>query len=275
MLDVTRGEERHEPYTLPELYESIVEPDYEDEQEKLVSMDAGVSMRPVKDQDAAYFNPDQGLFGVFDGFGSNQQPQSATAARLAAYTFKEMMKDFRNNEPEVVQEQLKLVMNTIHSKIVEWRDETLEEGATTGVLAKVLSVDTPEGKKHYLVWASVGDSRLYLEDNGNVKQVNRDETIEDKPNVITNSLGNGPGYKGCLQSGFEEITEDQLIMLRTDGVTGDFGTDVLSNEEIAASILNKSAQEGADILVDQARKDDDRMLINARVTRQSDLAQAA
>lgn len=113
-----------------------------------------------------------------------------------------------------------------------------------------------------MAYAMVGDSRLYVvHKDGSVEQVTKDEGYE---NVITNALGNpvGPGEGRTQQFGEFDIHDGDRFVLCSDGITGDKGTDLMSNEELGRIVMSsRSAREASLNLVNNARKKDDRTAI--------------
>jgi serine/threonine protein phosphatase PrpC len=134
-----------------------------------------------------------------------------------------------------------------------------DAGYATGTLAKV--INRPDGKKA-VMYAQVGDSRLYvIHPDGNAELVTKDEGFENK---ITNALGHD-SEKTCVQFGYREIKSGDKIMLCSDGITGDKGDDLMSEEEVGRTVAGVDTASAAQALVHQARKFDDRTAIVAEI----------
>lgn len=201
-------------------------------------------------EDSSFVDPDNGFFGVFDGAGGHVG--GARASSIGAETMADMMQ--RNGEPKTPDD------------LANWLDEASNRiknepsaGYSTATLAKV--INRPDGKKG-LMYASVGDSRLYIiHPNGRAELVTKDEGFENK---ITNALGYNTD-RVCRQAGYRELNSGDKIMLCSDGITGDKGTDLMSEDEVGATVMAVDTSLAAQALVHRARKRDDRTAIVAEV----------
>ena len=222
------------------------------EREKLVK-DAGQSTANKsefsrtpwqKNEDEAYCNPDSGVFGVFDGAGGERG--GARASKLAAETLKRAV---LIGKPRNTSELAKIMIDANNAV----RDDE-NAGITTGVVGSVVK---KFGKK-VLVFASVGDSRLYLIRDGMARQITRDE---GHGNMIDNALGFEEA--NVQQYGELSLEKGDKLLFCSDGITGDTSDDFVTEYEIASAIKDaKNATEAADILVHQtAKKHDDRTAV--------------
>ena len=153
-------------------------------------------------------------------------------------------------------EEIKAALGGISTAIMR----TPEAGATTATVAKI----SKERGRKYLDYVQVGDSRIYVDRGRDAYQVTRDEGVGHQ---IDNWLGDRA--PGVSQTGRFPLMGGDRVVLCTDGVTGDYGDERMSNYEIA-EIVNRGAEVGsaqisARILVEEARKHDDRTAIVVEV----------
>ncbi|MBR3220290.1 protein phosphatase 2C domain-containing protein [Candidatus Saccharibacteria bacterium] len=207
-------------------------------------------------QDTALKMPEQGIFGVFDGVGG------AANGRLASSTAAAEVR--RLGETSEVRNSLDLcgMLDSASRAINNAMATDEEKGASTGTLIKIAETD---GHKT-LMWASVGDSRLYVVSGRNqVRQVTKDE-IRDDGRTITNALGGGLPGERARQAGTVILNSGDRVVLCTDGITGDEGADIMSAGELSAVVSRvPTAEQAAEDLVRQARKRDDRTAIVIQV----------
>ncbi len=204
-------------------------------------------------EDSSFIDEEDGFFGVFDGAGGHEGGRRAS--NIGAETIADLMS--KNGQPKTPDE------------LADWLDEASRRivndsaaGYSTGTLAKV--VKRPDGGKG-VIYAQVGDSRLYIVDkNGRATLVTKDEGYE---NVVTNALGNQKSSgRVCVQAGYRELSAGDKLVLCSDGITGDKGTDLMSEDELGQTVMNAgSTAYTAQALVHQARKNDDRTAIVAEV----------
>ena len=121
-----------------------------------------------------------------------------------------------------------------------------------------------------LYWAHIGDSRLYLVQNGSVEQLTKDDCIawhqwdrgmiteysyrnHPRKSVLSDVLGGSP-HEPSPQVGFVELEETQEIMLCTDGVM-----DGLWEKSIHEELLeDRNLADTAKALCSRAYENDDR-----------------
>lgn len=228
--------------------------------------------------------PEVGVFGVFDGAGNTGDGQ--TAAIAAKHAFEKQNPGKSHSAAELAQ-----MMELMNEMVLK------TGGMSTAVVVKVNRAEddasnpssTPDGTppandpntapsettapKEYLSFASVGDSRLYIvHKNGTVDLLTKDE---GEGNRVWNILGiekneraavrghlnlpiDGPT---CLQAQDIWLEEGDRIVLCSDGVTGDSGSDILSNEEIAKLVSTRTTEQAVEALIRAAKKIDDRTAI--------------
>ncbi len=199
-------------------------------------------------EDAAYYDPSKALFGVFDGAGG--MGGASRASNLASGVVAEAV---REKTPESIEDLIN-ILNSAQNTI----KYDPKAGYSTAVLGKIIEKD---GKKR-LLWASIGDSRIYLvRKNMPAFQITEDE---GEGNQITNALGAPNGR--INEFGEVPLQDGDRILFCSDGITGDFEKDFIPNEELANIVLNaKTADDAATALINRATKIDDRTAIVAQV----------
>ncbi|MGH7611632.1 MAG: PP2C family protein-serine/threonine phosphatase [Candidatus Dormibacteria bacterium] len=198
---------------------------------------AGSAELSLHGQDRILCDPELGLFGVFDGVG--EFSRSGEAAELASRLLWEACHAL-DGEPL---EQLRSGCQHAHQEIMR-----LRLGATTVTACRVVG-----RRLHYV---SVGDSRLYLVRAGRGTQVTVDEGEG-------NWLDNAAGFPGSelRQTGQLQLQPGDRLVLVTDGVTGDFTPDLITEQEIAEAVAGTDPRESAERLIAIARKRDDRSAV--------------
>lgn len=221
--------------------------------------------------DTSFCDFERGVFSVFDGAGARLN--AGKAANVAKETLAKFLENEENKENEKV-EKIEDISNlwTVISKINQEVMLQAEGGQTTGVIAKL------NGDK--MLFASVGDSRLYLEHGGEVKQITKDDAVTDemldraeihdererknyRDHGISKALGMLYGDRPSRGNlGEISVEKGDRIVLCSDGVTGDILEDQMSNEEISKILAEFSRDEdAAENLVRKSKKIDDRTAI--------------
>ncbi len=227
---------------------------YEARHEPDPRFEVGTAELPLKGEDTSIVRDEIGLFGVFDGAGGSGE--GGFAATLASAVFNvAMIKDEIYEAADSLDNQITNLVGLLQdaSKIVS----KSTDGVTTGTVARVIQVKEDDTVLSYLVWASAGDSRIYLYRDGEASQLSHDEGFGHH---ISNYLGHAPNSsepKIVEQSGFMRVIPSDKIILVTDGVTGDKEPDLLSDEQIAA-VCDDEPQNVAQRLLDISTKNDDK-----------------
>lgn len=182
----------------------------------------------------------EGLFGVFDGVGG--VPGSAQAAAFAA-----------DEIPRRCRAAGKPSVEALAAAC---------EAADLGIRRRGLGCSTATvvwlgGASAH--WVSIGDSRLYLLREEELRQVSRDQ---GEGNIVDNVLGM-PWSRAALtaQRGTVELRPGDRLALVSDGVTGDYPPDILSAGELRTAMGAPAPQAAADALLRVARKHDDRTAV--------------
>lgn len=206
-----------------------------------LNLRVGFAQRSVHDQDRSLIDLELSLFGVFDGVG--QYRRSGEAAQLAAETIAKVCQTSGLPPLEALVEGCERADAKIAQR---------ELGATTATLAWIVGSDL-----HYV---SVGDSRLYRQSPHDLAPVQA-TVDEGEGNILFNALGLGTtrgGAKVAPQRGHLRLAQGDQLLLVTDGITGDFAPDLLTEVELGLAILMDDPQLAAERLVGIARKRDDR-----------------
>ncbi|MGB9483172.1 MAG: PP2C family protein-serine/threonine phosphatase [Candidatus Dormiibacterota bacterium] len=201
----------------------------------------GLAEHPLHHQDRSLVDSEMGLFGVFDGVG--QFARSGEAAQLAAEVIAEVCRAGDLSALEAMLAGSARAESLIRQRAL---------GCTT---ATVIWVSGSQ-----LQYVSVGDSRLYRQPatGSPLEQITVDE---GEGNILFNALGEGPDRNGLSvapQHGTLRLSSGDKLLLVTDGITGDFEPDILTEQELAAAVAGGDPQRAAERLLEIARKRDDR-----------------
>ena len=231
-------------------------------------------------QDAAYVDEERGLFAVFDGVGGDGA-DSLEASHICAKALPEIFdqNDFTSESGK--RNVLKGLAAEIH------------KGSTTGVIANVVR-DNDGGK--VLHFAAVGDSRLYVvHADGTGEQISHDDNVTEEMIIKSWYRGDKERYEidkagrrkekfeGYLRHGISnsldrdfrspvdhnigsyKLAEGDQIVLCSDGITGDYGSEVKSVEDVAKAVTGLPAEYATSNLMMLAEKTDDRTAIVVNV----------
>lgn len=201
----------------------------------------GLAQLALHHQDRTLVDLELSLFGVFDGVG--QYRRSGEAAQLAVDTILSICRS--GSMPPL--EALVSGCDRADTLIAE-----AGLGATTATLAWIVGSD--------IFYVSVGDSRLYRQKAEDPAPM-RVTTDEGEGNILSNALGLGSGRGRetvAPQRGKLSLEPKDKLLLVTDGVTGDFAPDLLTEEDLGLAVSTSDPQQAAERLVKIARKRDDR-----------------
>ncbi len=199
-------------------------------------------------EDTVFVKEDSQLYGVFDGAGGSADGRAAS--QTAAKVVREMSGQFELASGS----SLASVLNNADEQV----SATCASSYTTGVLARV----SKRNGYDILSYASVGDSRIYIVDKkGKARMVTDDE---GEGRYLANAIGH-KRYEDepcCQQFGDVYLNPGDRVVLCSDGITGDYGDDLMSEEELGKIVYNsKDANDAARNLTCAARKHDDRSVI--------------
>ena len=199
-------------------------------------------------EDELFADQKKGIFAVFDGMGGDFG--GGEASKTAALAMGEIL-DYMDPKTS---EDLGQVLTRVAHRV----ERNRKAGATTGVVGRI--VKTKSGKKK-LIYANVGDSRIYLVNEDKATQITQDEGLGHN---IWNALG--LEIFKMKQVGEVKLEERDRLVFCTDGVTGDTEDDFMSDEELAMIVSGaKNCSQAAKELTEKARKKDDRTAIVVEV----------
>lgn len=218
------------------------------------------------------------LFAMYDGAGGHKAGDVASSSARQVTHDAVRTADFSNPSGAI-----EGVFETMSDNV-----NSLNGGGTTASMLLIEPLNEQGSAKAY--FGSVGDSLMYIvRKDGSVQQLNNEETLEQEmiklyaldpsaaikayksqfpdinesnffvkahtvPNVLTNMIGEHR-YEGLENKGFVQVSEGDIIVMTTDGVTGDFAHQKLpgrSNEAAIAIIARDSSlspREKADRLI--------------------------
>ena len=207
-------------------------------------------------QDYVYVSEDPignlpNLFVVADGMGGHNAGDYASKCTVETL-IREVRGCFEKNPVRIMGKAIRIANDQIRRKARE--DESLLGMGTTVVAATCLG--------HYLQVANVGDSRLYIVNNG-IRQITRDHSLVEEmvriggidrrsarnhpdKNIITRAVG----AMDTVEIDFfhEELKPGDLVLMCSDGLTN-----MLEDEEIHAILKEQvSVEERAQMLIDAA-----------------------
>ena len=185
-------------------------------------------------------------YGVFDGAGGEKGGQ------IASMMVASIAQEYSRSMDLCSGADLAAVLNKANERIIS----NPEAGISTAVLTRVIERD---GRK-FLAYASAGDSRIYIVRGDRAQMITRDEGLGK---FISNGIGIKDGPKApTKQFGEVYLQPGDKIVLCSDGVTGDYGDDLMSDAELAYLVnSSRTAVEASRKLVSQARKKDDRTAV--------------
>lgn len=197
-------------------------------------------------QDSILLRPDIELYGVFDGVGGSVD------GRLASQTVANVLNKIGDEYRFEKGSHLAWALNQANKVVCD----TVKDGSTTASVAQVIK--RYDGK--HLLWASVGDSRIYIVDkNGNADQITEDEGYG---RFITNALGMDKNNGHIKQFGELKLNSGDRVVICSDGITGDYEPDLMSKETIGRIVSTARTPREASInLTATATKKDDRTVV--------------
>lgn len=222
-------------------------------------IDTGEAKMPLpgKDEDAIVNEPTMGLIGVFDGMGGHSYGKEAAnaAARVTKETIQEGLQNAGGSFSQRAQAEY-----WVHQALLRSNETVIHEAPGGGTTA-CIAVMSEENGRQVATIGSVGDSRAYIFDpfTGHIARATEDE---GEGHRLYNAIGTKNMEIKQIRS--YDVT-DKMLILVTDGITGDYQADLVSGSEIAGAVQGSiSAQEAAERTLALARKRDDRSVVTAR-----------
>lgn len=201
------------------------------------------------DADRTLYEPELGLFGVFDGVGSTGAPAAEQAVDYVR----------AHNEEIVSVRGLVTVLEGANRAILENPDTYVDDEQPSQTTATVFKVE-PTLLGANVLWASVGDTQLLRVHRRNtvIEQISQDE---GEAEVISNALG----WAGCeiKQSGQLKLRRGDGLIAISDGVRGDRVPQIMPDNALLSYYRSRldDAQAAAETIVNSASKPDDRTAI--------------
>lgn len=200
-----------------------------------------------ENEDAIYCNLESAVFGIFDG--EDNTNHTMKASKIAATVARESVEDAAPENTDDMAEMIESINDAIYY------DQT--SGHSTGTIGRVI---IKNGKK-FLLYASIGDSRIYLIRDGDAHQITTDE---NKDHHNPNSLGKS--MVSIRQIGEIPLKKDDWLVFCSNGVTDNFDQDFESSKEFASIITHhSSASHAANALIKKSTVQDDRTAIVIKV----------
>lgn len=216
------------------------------EYEDPLTVSSGRAERSLHGDDAMIYRPDLGLFGVLDGMGGVENG-GASARLLKDYI------EFNFTQQNSGDDNLAELTNACSSVVAN----RIIDGGTTISLGAIH--EGPQGEKVFS-WVSVGDSRIYIIDQ-NLKKITQLSQDEGVGHYVTNIAGVHDGDV-VRQKGSVRLRQGNRILILTDGVTGDYDEQIMSQSEVMSiSDRYRDPNLCAVRLCELARKNDDRSAI--------------
>lgn len=172
-------------------------------------------------EDSFYISPQENILVVADGMGGyvGGEVASKTAVEAIAYYFK----NFTYAAPVQLEKAIQYANSCIISKTMI--DPTLKGMGTTISMVTLA--------RHYAFWGHVGDSRIYLYRNGQLKQISVDHTIvqvmvdkgklspeeamhHPQRHVLTRAVGVDENL--LVDTGAFEVQPNDRILICSDGL---------------------------------------------------------
>jgi len=192
---------------------------------------------------------------IADGMGGHEGGQEAS--RLAVETVRDVYDAGFHGDPQAA---LLESFAAAHTCILKYAEQhPTFQGMGTTCTAVVI-------RERQLYFAHVGDSRLYLVREGNIRRLTRDhsyvgrlvesglvraEDAEKHPqrHILTSALG--AGLEVAVDGGEspEALLEGDRLILCTDGLWG-----VVGEEELEAAVCENHPAEACEVLVQRARE---------------------
>lgn len=224
-----------------------------EKREKELVARSGAVQRPKHDEDRYVADDTEGIYGVFDGLGGGggYPARAAEAARDAVYT---ALVDVRPDSVEHMELLVAQALELAKTAVIErgWR------GSTTATFMLVKKIKN----KVYGSVAHAGDCRLYVLRDGVITQVTEDQ---GSGQWIFNCLY-GNSYDAKHQSREDsfitlELHKGDRLVLCTDGITGDYDDEILTDNELTIAAASPTPREAADDILAISRKDDDKTVV--------------
>lgn len=218
----------------------------------------GAELEPYeRDQDRYFVDPEAQTAVVADGVGGEEKYYPEFSRRVA----------------EVASEQLTAALSVVRDQALEHNlDEQDIRESVMYRLQRVRDVMPPRGDavvtgatlipsedgSQQLVVAHLGDTRAYIlrAESGALEQVTQDHDHPMDANTVSKTIKGGPIDNSCVD--IRTVSPGDRILLCSDGVYGNEGSDVLTDRAIMIAIgpQNTPVEAAQGILAISQKKDD-------------------
>lgn len=201
-------------------------------------------------QDTVLIDEENGLFGVFDGMGG-QGGNPAAASKAAADSVKESLQDLQAGNIDELNQAMIAALEKASTDV----KKNGENGSTVATFIKLINV---EGK-NYMGVAHAGDTRMFIYS----KRTNTFRSIttdQSRGNTVYNGLPRGEN-SDSNEYHLIEVSPDDRIMICSDGITGDFQDQFLSDDEFKQAFGEQSPQACAEAFRRASKKNDDKSIV--------------
>ena len=219
-----------------------------------------IGRKRAQNQDSLSAHPELGLFVVADGMGGHQGGETASA--MSVNVIPEIFKTLKEKNWDncsAIKKAIEEANLAIHRKASE--EPKLSGMGTTTVSLLIEGSTAPIGH--------VGDSRCYFMRDQQLWQLTRDHSLvqeklkagiitreamrtDKMKNVITRSVGFEPGVEIDVYE-LQTLPGD-LFLLCSDGLSGPLNDEHIFKTLTDSENSNKSIQETADILINEANR---------------------
>lgn len=208
----------------------------------------------ANNEDAFALLTDPLCYLLADGMGGHLAGEIASHEAISYLA--ELIKSLKKTStiPEVMLQITHMIKKTNeHVHVLSLRNDLWRGMGTTLCLALLY--------KEKLIYAHVGDSRIYRIRNGSIERMTQDHSLKDEliakgqhdesltflyKNVITRAIGTHPTVIPDIK--VTDLLSGDIYLLCSDGLT-----DCLTDKEILAVILsNSSIKEAAENLIEEA-----------------------
>ena len=222
-----------------------------------INVAVGHADQPLHGEDRLLHLRERHVFGVFDGLGGEVAGDVAaeTAAGAVARFYEREATSSAESAADVEMQRARAALEAAEAALEDseqanprWRGM-----ATTASIMRLFR--SPDGVLQ-AAYAHVGDTRIYLMRGGRVRRLTRDEGAGT---MIDNCLG---FLRSIEQVDVVGLEPGDRLVLCSDGITGDYADELLSDEEIEKALSgHPGPSDAAQELVRISRKRDDKSVL--------------
>jgi serine/threonine protein phosphatase PrpC len=200
---------------------------------------------------------DGGVFGVYDGLGGTEGDSSEAGRIISDVMQRELSRPISEQHWEGLRVALWLAQRTARRAAAERGFG--EQINTVGTTARLFDYGSD---KICLGVIHVGDTTLFRIRDSKMMKLTPNQALEDRPNVVTNTYAPRREFDEEDSISVVPMRRGDRIILCSDGITGDWPDQKMTQDEIAAIARAETPEETADLLMLYGiRKDDDRAVL--------------